>query len=59
VTGHEGIAGNETANLLARTGPEHPLTGPEPACDISIAVAKRAVRGWMNRNHIKECESTI
>jgi hypothetical protein len=53
VPGHEGIAGNETAYLLARTGSEHSFTGPEPDYGISIGVAKRAVRDWMNRNHIK------
>jgi ribonuclease HI len=58
VPGHEGIAGNETADLLARTGSEHPFTGPEPACGTSIGVAKRAVRDWMNRNHKKQWEST-
>jgi hypothetical protein len=51
VPSHEGIDGNETADLLARTG-------SEPACDISIGVAKRAVRDWTNRNHIKQWEST-
>jgi ribonuclease HI len=46
VPGHEGIVGNETADLLARTG-------PEPACGITIGVAKKAVRDWTNRNHKK------
>jgi ribonuclease HI len=58
VPGHEGIAGNETADPLARTGSEHPFTGQEPACGISIGVAKRAVKNWMNRNHTKQWEST-
>jgi hypothetical protein len=31
----EGIAGNETADQLAKTGSEHPFIGPEPACSIS------------------------
>jgi hypothetical protein len=43
VPGH----GNETA----RTGSEHPFIGPEPACGISIGVAKKAVRDWTNGNH--------
>jgi hypothetical protein len=58
VPGHEGIAGNETADQLARTGSEHPFTGPEPACGNSIGVAKKAVRDWMKRNHKKHWEST-
>jgi hypothetical protein len=53
-----GIASNETADLLARTGSEHPFVGPEPAGGISIGVTKRAVRDWANRNHIKQWEST-
>jgi hypothetical protein len=53
VPGHEGIVGNETADQLARTGSEHPFVGPEPACGITIRVAKRAVRDWTNRNHKK------
>jgi ribonuclease HI len=31
VPGREGIVGSETADQLARTGSEHPFTGPEPA----------------------------
>jgi hypothetical protein len=55
--GQEGIAGNETADQLARTGSEYPFTGPEPACSISIGAAKRAVSNWLNRNHTKQWES--
>jgi hypothetical protein len=58
VPGHEGIIGNETEDQLARTGSEHPFTGPEPACDISVGVAKKAARNWTKRNHKKYWEST-
>jgi hypothetical protein len=51
VPGHECIVGNEMADQLARTRYEHPFTGPEPACGISIGVVKKAVRIWTNRNH--------
>jgi hypothetical protein len=39
-------------------GSEHPFTRPEPACNISIGVAKRVVSNWLNRNHKKQWEST-
>jgi hypothetical protein len=58
VPGHEGIVDNEMADQLARTRSEHPFTEPKPACGISIEVAKKAVRDWMNRNHKKHWEST-
>jgi hypothetical protein len=54
VPGHEGIARNEAADLLARTGSEHLFTGPEPAYGISYGVAKTAVRDWTNRNNKKK-----
>jgi hypothetical protein len=57
VPGHEGIVDNETASLLARTGSEHPFIGCEPACGISVGVAKKVVRDWTNRNHKKYWES--
>jgi hypothetical protein len=38
---------------LARMGSEHLFIGPEPACGISIGVAKNAVTDWTNRNHKK------
>jgi hypothetical protein len=50
---YEGIAGNETADQLAKTESEHPFMEPEPACDISVGLAKKAVRNWTNRNHKK------
>jgi hypothetical protein len=36
VTGQESVDDNETADLLARTGSEHPFTVPEAASGISI-----------------------
>jgi hypothetical protein len=46
------------ADQLARTGSEHLFTERQPACSISIGVAKKAVRDWTNRNHKKYWEST-
>jgi hypothetical protein len=53
VPGHDGIVDNEIAYQLAETGSEHPLIGPEPACGISVGVAKKAVWDWTKRNHKK------
>jgi hypothetical protein len=39
VPGHEDTDGNETADRLAKLG-------PEPAYDISAGIAKKAVRDW-------------
>jgi hypothetical protein len=49
VPGHEDIEGSETADQLARTESECPLTGPEPACCISSVIAKKVGRNWTNR----------
>jgi hypothetical protein len=57
VPGHGGIEGNEVANQLAKLGSECPFIGPEPACGISVGIAKRAVRDWTSRDHKKYWES--
>jgi hypothetical protein len=54
---HEGIAGNETADQLAKTGSEYPFIGPEPACGISMGVTKKAIRDWATMNDNKYRES--
>jgi hypothetical protein len=59
VPGLEDNSANQTVDLLARTGSEYPFTGPEPACGISVGVAKKVVTDWTNRNRIKQWESII
>lgn len=51
VPGHEGIAGNERADELARRGSETPLLGPEPAVGIAGCQVKKEVDEWLNRTH--------
>jgi ribonuclease HI len=51
VPGHEGVAGNETADQLAKIGSEQLFIGPEPACGISMGVAIRTIRDWANMSH--------
>jgi hypothetical protein len=58
VPGHEGVVSREKVDQLARTGSERQFIGPEPACGISIGVAKKAVRDWANRNNEKHWEFT-
>jgi hypothetical protein len=57
VPGHEGVAGNETAEQLAKIGSEQPFVGPEPACGISMGVAIKAIRDWMTMSHEKYWKS--
>jgi hypothetical protein len=46
VLDHKSIGGNEIADQLAKLESECPFPGPEPACGISVAAAKKAVRDW-------------
>jgi hypothetical protein len=36
---------------VAKLGFEQPFIGPEPACGISMGVAKKVVKDWTNRGH--------
>jgi hypothetical protein len=47
-----------TIDNVAKTGSEHLFIGTEPACGISVGVAKKVVREWTNRNHKEYWEST-
>jgi hypothetical protein len=47
------MASTNVAYKLAKTGAEHPFKGSEPACGISIGVARKAIRDWTNMNHKK------
>jgi hypothetical protein len=58
VPGHDSIVGNEIADQLAKAGSEHLFIGPEPACSISVGVAKKAVRDCTNRNNKEYWDST-
>jgi hypothetical protein len=43
------MAGNETADQMAKLGYELLFKGPEPACSISMGVSKKVVKDWTNR----------
>jgi hypothetical protein len=48
------LSGSHSGHFTTTKGSEHPFTGPEPSSGISILVAKKMVRDWTNRNHIKQ-----
>jgi hypothetical protein len=45
------------ADQLAKLGSERLFIGPEPACGISMEVARKAARDWTIRDHRKQCNS--
>jgi ribonuclease HI len=57
VPGHKGTDGNEMTDQLAKLGSEQPFMGPEPACGISMGVAKKAVTDWTISDHRKQWDS--
>jgi ribonuclease HI len=46
IPGHSGIAGNEEADVLARTGSRTKPIGPEPILGITRTAAKKILNDW-------------
>lgn len=53
VPGHEGILGNEKADMLARLGANKSFIGPEPRFGIAKTTRKRLVCDWLKNQHSK------
>lgn len=52
VPGHQGIAGNDKADSLAKEGSSKSLVGPEPTCGISYRTARKAIRETLQEQHL-------
>jgi hypothetical protein len=51
------IDGNEMAEQLAKQGPSHPFTGPQPALGVSAKVARGVIRDWTSSKRKKHWQS--
>jgi hypothetical protein len=47
VPGHNGIKGNEEADLLANAASAKEFIGPEPALPIALSFVKQAINSWV------------
>lgn len=59
VPGHEGIDGNEKADILAKSGAESSFVGPEPAVGISRDTCKLEIRNWLEKEHLEKWKGTF
>ena len=54
VPGHEGVAGNERADELAREGSANAPQGPEPFIPLDYSTLKQELRNFFLRKHINQ-----
>ena len=54
VPGHEGVAGNELADTVAKLGSSCAPIGPEPFVPFSNSCIKQEIRNYIHRKHLSQ-----
>lgn len=57
VSGYYGVGGNEITDAFTKENSISPMPGPDPANEVSIAVASVVIKNWQQASHNERWQS--